>query len=880
MASPEEIRRLLDQLDRAYRRLGETNPFSRQETDVRKLEDALRGVENRLDAINDDFGSIMGSINASLDAMSKTNAVLNNTRKFFRGIDDITRKLRDDQSGIAELNLKDLKTLEKKLNSKKDDLRVSKESLENKKNEIASQKHQLEQQQHQAKQEKDLATTSVARKRELQQQIDNRKILIRKAEEDLRLTKEAHTETKGFLEGQDSLYKIINDRIQARIAEEGRVNEALGLGGAAIDGMGKALDKMGLGRLKDALGLENVKGVMEDLAKKAAATGEEITFKDKLKVLRGGLREAGAQLISNLKDPLFLASFALDQLIKAFTSVDKLTGDMAKQMGVSYDESLDMVSSMTDIANLSGEAYINTQGMVESQIAISKSLGTSAMASGEMLKDFTLLTKQMNISAETATALNNITLSTGGDLSDNTKEILGAAKAFGATNKVALSSREILEGIKNISSATVLSLNRSPKALAETVAQAKALGLEMAQLEKIASSLLQFESSIESELEAELLTGQQLNFEQARFLALQGDVAGATAEVAKQLGSAADFSEMNVIQQEAIAKSVGLSRDELAKSLIEREALEKIGAKDAAAAKEQFDSLVERYGYEKAIKELGDEDYARQLASQSVQERFAAVTQKLQEIFVSIAEPVLQIVSPLMDLAVTILPLINTILQPILYTFKTIAEVVGSIVGFISKSVELTAALTAGALTYLGLKNKTYLLEKGNLIVTTAKNAQERIGITLSTVAESIKSKGFMKTIGEAAMSAYSSVAKIPFIGPILGVAAAAAALAYGMKQYRKADDMVSPGYGKRTILSPEGSIALNDNDTIIAGTNLGGGKTETASTSPSINIAPLVEQMNRMNTTLQAILAKEGTVELDGTKVGTALTVGSYKLQ
>jgi hypothetical protein len=36
------------------------------------------------------------------------------------------------------------------------------------------------------------------------------------------------------------------------------------------------------------------------------------------------------------------------------------------------------------------------------------------------------------------------------------------------------------------------------------------------------------------------------------------------------------------------------------------------------------------------------------------------------------------------------------------------------------------------------------------------------------------------------------------------------------------ADDMVSPGYGKRTILSPEGSIALNDNDTVVAGTDLG----------------------------------------------------------
>ena len=37
---------------------------------------------------------------------------------------------------------------------------------------------------------------------------------------------------------------------------------------------------------------------------------------------------------------------------------------------------------------------------------------------------------------------------------------------------------------------------------------------------------------------------------------------------------------------------------------------------------------------------------------------------------------------------------------------------------------------------------------------------------------------------------------------------------------------------------------------------------------------------MNAMNATLNAILNKEGTVMLDSTKVGTALSVGSYKLQ
>lgn len=59
-----------------------------------------------------------------------------------------------------------------------------------------------------------------------------------------------------------------------------------------------------------------------------------------------------------------------------------------------------------------------------------------------------------------------------------------------------------------------------------------------------------------------------------------------------------------------------------------------------------------------------------------------------------------------------------------------------------------------------------------------------------------------------------------------------------------------------------------------------GESKEETIVSSPSIDISPLITQMSQMNSTLQAILAKEGTVTLDGTKVGTALTVANSKLQ
>ena len=48
----------------------------------------------------------------------------------------------------------------------------------------------------------------------------------------------------------------------------------------------------------------------------------------------------------------------------------------------------------------------------------------------------------------------------------------------------------------------------------------------------IASSLLNFEESIQNELEAELLIGKDINLEKARLLALNNDLAGLSSELA------------------------------------------------------------------------------------------------------------------------------------------------------------------------------------------------------------------------------------------------------------------------------------------------------------------------------------------------------------
>jgi hypothetical protein len=83
----------------------------------------------------------------------------------------------------------------------------------------------------------------------------------------------------------------------------------------------------------------------------------------------------------------------------------------------------------------------------------------------------------------------------------------------------------------------------------------------------ISRSLLDFESSIASELEAELLIGKDLNLEKARYLALNGKSDEAVAALVEQAGSLEELQGMNVIQQEALASAVGMTADQLATTL-------------------------------------------------------------------------------------------------------------------------------------------------------------------------------------------------------------------------------------------------------------------------------------------------------------------------
>ena len=693
-------------------------------------------------------------------------------------------------------------------------------------------------------------------------------------------------------------------------------NTALGATGGLIGGVSEGLKKMGFdfGIVNDAL--EEAKEKMIEVSEKVTNGGQEAaSFGDKLKVMGSGLSSLGGNIAKGLLDPLFLAEQFVDKLLQA----DDNAGKIAKNFGISYRQAAGLTDELNDAANSSYLLNVTTQGQAEAFTKLNNRYGTFAKISESNLNTFQELKDTVQLSEEALGALYDVSILTGKEIEGITTEFLGEAKALALQNDLALNEKEILESVKDVSKATLLSLQAQPQALAKAVVQAKALGTTVEKVAQISNSLLQFEDSITSELEAELLIGKDITLERARQAALNGDIATVAEEIAKQIGDAGKFGKYNVIQQEALAKAVGMTREDLAASLMEREAMNKLDGIAGDSAKERFDNLVKEVGLEEAKKQLGDESLANMMASQNTQERFAAAIEKVQELFVSLAEPLLPVLDSLTSMLNILGPIVGFLGQMVKYVVDIGKYLVPVIAGFYTikflgdaeyRRIVLTnAAKKVGLITdqqalsqakitsmlgkdFIKDETKKTLIKERGLFTTIKTNIQEKLGVMLnkemilgklrglaiSARENLLGKKGLLTSIGTAAMSALKAFAGLGPLGWLAGGAAAAGAVALGY-QFLK-DGQIGPD-GGLVVSGEKGTYKLDKNDTVIAGTELGKsteGRREMV--MPSIDLSPMIQELQAVKAVLNQILQKEGSVYIDSTKVGVALAVGRSKLK
>jgi len=250
-------------------------------------------------------------------------------------------------------------------------------------------------------------------------------------------------------------------------------------------------------------------------------------------------------------------------VFKVTSKINAAIADTRKELGVSYANAALITAENKVQAKLAEGLGLSAEDLSSAQAAIREDLGGSVRESLNLGISFA---RTAAATGQTSEQLGD-TLSLMESISSSSRDVLlnqirtNAAMIEAAGVAPALVMRDLAENAEFFAQ---FAKDGGMNIINAGVA-ARKLGLEMNAVAGISESLLDFESSIEKQMEASLLIGRQINLDRARQLSLVGDQEGVMKEILKQVGGEAEFNRMNVIQRKALAESVGVNVEQLSR---------------------------------------------------------------------------------------------------------------------------------------------------------------------------------------------------------------------------------------------------------------------------------------------------------------------------
>ena len=529
---------------------------------------------------------------------------------------------------------------------------------------------------------------------------------------------------KNLNENNVYLLNLYASQLETLGAQEDAFNDIkdaqdkLGLAGAIGGGIEGLLRNFGAGGLADKLGFKEARMEAESFALNSKEAPKSFQVAGKY------VTELGKNLTKSLGPFALLTTF-----LKGLLQANAETVKLQKSFLLTSEQAVDLRQEMSTVANTTGNINITATKLLGTMSSINDQFGFVARFSDETLVNTTRLTEQVGLAAESANALAGLTEIQGANAEELYENTVGTSLELAKQTGIQITAEKLFSEIAKTTGTVRANLGSNPIEISKAIQKAQEFGASLEQVAAAGESLLNFEQSIEAELQAELLLGKNINLERARAAALAGDQVTLAEELKQQAGSFAEFSSMNVIQQKALADAMGMSKDELADTLYQQE-LQLKGAEQVRAE----------------LAATGQEEAVRALDAQTAQDKFNKTMEKLQAIVVDVA----------------------TAFMPILEVVGSIASAIGQVI----KLLDPMIGTISGALTGL-------IVSGGNPI------------------------------------------------GALIGGAVGA------IGDISRADDAIIPaGYGETIIKKGKDTIALNNEDSVVAGTNLGGGGTDMKETN------------------------------------------------
>lgn len=247
----------------------------------------------------------------------------------------------------------------------------------------------------------------------------------------------------------------------------------------------------------------------------------------------------------------------------------------AEKMGEAFGEAF---------KELKGEGLSSTQAAHEAMTSFTDSMKTGFLASSEEIRKARAAVMEtggtLHDAEEAGKGAAMMAKVYGGSLEDAGKAIGNLQKIPGIVKESAQNTAEfgaklaIAAGVPADTATKAIANNMDAvakagpsmvKSFQVAAINAKKIGVEFSVITGMADKLLDFENSINAQMEASVLLGREINLDKAREAALSGDYLTVQKEILKQVGSEAEFTRMNVLQKQKLAEAMGVSVADLSK---------------------------------------------------------------------------------------------------------------------------------------------------------------------------------------------------------------------------------------------------------------------------------------------------------------------------
>jgi hypothetical protein len=368
--------------------------------------------------------------------------------------------------------------------------------------------------------------------------------------------------------------------------------------------------------------------------------------------------------------------------------------DMSREMKVSLLQSKRLLEVQYDTLTSQKNQFATMQDIQDVQTELIGSKGKVFSVMRDSTKELAInlsdMGKAFGYGATEATKIHKVFRNIGADdaLATSLQGNLGLMAEMAG-----LSPQIIGEDLIESSDIVATYFAGMPEKAARAALETRRMGMSLKDAGAIAQKMLSMDSFMTDMYELQAMTGGGIDFSGAFDKGLMGDIEGMTKDIMDNIGTSAELNRMDYLTRTKIAKTLGMSVEDLSKSVRMREQM----ANYSEVEQSYMNANLDRMG---DISKMNQDEIRNRLAQLQSTDRLAVAWDKIKGVLIKSLIPLaesfagaIDAVMPIIDGIIFSFKIAGALLKPIavlvkgmLAPFAFIAEKVGILTGGLDES--------------------------------------------------------------------------------------------------------------------------------------------------------------------------------------------------